>query len=510
MELSSLFLAGKGSALTSFFSTAFLVVFLPFCLVVYSLMPRRGKKYFLLTADCAFFWLISGKLLVYLLLTALSMHYFGLWLDKIQSETKLLLAQTEKAERKTVRKRQQAVQHRILLLAVILHIGVLFALKYSGFAATNVNTLLAHLHIPVQLAIPKYVMPIGISFFTLQALSYIVDVQRGVTKADTNLLRLTLFISFFPQIVEGPICRYDQTAQQLWDAKPITYENLTLGLQRIAYGMMKKVIIADRLNPLVDAVTGTAQILGVTMPENFRQPFFSKTISEFWKRWHITLGTWFKDYVFYPVVTLKPLEKLTSAARKRLGNHYGPLLASAVALFCVWFCNGLWHGAAWSYLFFGMYHFVLILGGNIIAPPVRAVNARLHIRAESFPYRLLQMLRTTVLVIIGELFFRANGLRAGMQMFRTMVTGFAFPVFDDALFKALGIDKFDLMIVAVTLLIVFVVSVINEKGKSVRALLAQRPAAVRWTVFYALILFIIIFGAYGKGYIPVDPMYANF
>lgn len=307
MELSSLFLAGKGSALTSFFSTAFLVVFLPFCLVVYSLMPRRGKKYFLLAADCAFFWLISGKLLVYLLLTALSMHYFGLWLDKIQSETKLLLAQTEKAERKTVRKRQQAVQHRILLLAVVLHIGVLFALKYSGFAATNVNTLLAHLHIPVQLAIPKYVMPIGISFFTLQALSYIVDVQRGVTKADTNLLRLTLFISFFPQVVEGPICRYDQTAQQLWDAKPITYENLTLGLQRIAYGMMKKVIIADRLNPLVrnvfnnytdfdggvialaavcytvqlymdfsgsmDAVTGTAQILGITMPENFRQPF---------------------------------------------------------------------------------------------------------------------------------------------------------------------------------------------------------------------------------------------
>lgn len=232
-----------------------------------------------------------------------------------------------------------------------------------------------------------------------------MDVQRGVTKADTNLLRLTLFISFFPQIVEGPICRYDQTAQQLWDAKPITYENLTLGLQRIAYGMMKKIIIADRLNPLVrnvfnnytdfdggvialaavcytvqlymdfsgsmDAVTGTAQILGVTMPENFRQPFFSKTISEFWKRWHITLRTWFKDYVFYPVVTLKPLEKLTSAARKRLGNHYGPLLASAVALFCVWFCNGLWHGAAWSYLFFGMYHFVLILGGNIIAPPVR-------------------------------------------------------------------------------------------------------------------------------------------
>lgn len=544
MALSSLLLAGRGSAMTSFFSAAYLVVFLPVCLVIFSILPERLKKYFLLAADCAFFWLISGKLLVYLLLTALSMHYFGLWLDRVQNETQLLLAQVDRAERKSIRKRQQSVQRRIVLLAVVLHIGVLFAFKYSGFAASNINTLLAHLHIPVQLVIPKYVMPIGISFFTLQALSYIVDVQRGVTKADTNLLRLTLFISFFPQIVEGPICRYDQTAQQLWNVKAITYSNLSLGLQRIAFGMMKKVVIADRLNPLVknvfnnytdfdggvialaavcytvqlymdfsgsmDAVAGTAQIFGIVMPENFRQPFFSKTISEFWKRWHITLGTWLKDYVFYPVVTLKPMEKLTSAARKKLGNHYGPLLASGVALFCVWFCNGLWHGAAWSYLFFGMYHFVLILGGNIIAPPVRAVNARLHIRAESFPYRLLQMLRTTVLVIIGELFFRANGLRAGLHMFRTMITSLSFSGINAALLKTLGINSADLIIVAVTLLIVFVVGLLHEKGRSVRTWLAGKPVVLRWAVLYALILFIVIFGAYGNGYTPVAPMYAQF
>lgn len=544
MALSSLLLAGRGSAMTSFFSAAYLVVFLPVCLVIFSILPERLKKYFLLAADCAFFWLISGKLLVYLLLTALSMHYFGLWLDRVQNETQLLLAQVDRAERKSIRKRQQSVQHRIVLLAVVLHIGVLFAFKYSGFAASNINTLLAHLHIPVQLVIPKYVMPIGISFFTLQALSYIVDVQRGVTKADTNLLRLTLFISFFPQIVEGPICRYDQTAQQLWNVKAITYSNLSLGLQRIAFGMMKKVVIADRLNPLVknvfnnytdfdggvialaavcytvqlymdfsgsmDAVAGTAQIFGIVMPENFRQPFFSKTISEFWKRWHITLGTWLKDYVFYPVVTLKPMEKLTSAARKKLGNHYGPLLASGVALFCVWFCNGLWHGAAWSYLFFGMYHFVLILGGNIIAPPVRAVNARLHIRAESFPYRLMQMLRTTVLVIIGELFFRANGLRAGLHMFRTMITSLSFSGINAALLKTLGINSADLIIVAVTLLIVFVVGLLHEKGRSVRTWLAGKPVVLRWAVLYALILFIVIFGAYGNGYTPVAPMYAQF
>lgn len=308
--------------------------------------------------------------------------------------------------------------------------------------------------------------------------------------------------------------------------------------------MMKKIIIADRLNPLVrnvfnnytdfdggvialaavcytvqlymdfsgsmDAVTGTAQILGVTMPENFRQPFFSKTISEFWKRWHITLGTWFKDYVFYPVVTLKPLEKLTSAARKRLGNHYGPLLAERRrALLCVVLQRSL-----------ARCRVELSLLRHV---PLRADPRRQHHRpagagrqrAAAHPRRELPVPSAADAAHDGaghhrRAVFPCKRLRAGMQMFRTMVTGFAFPVFDDALFKALGIDKFDLMIVAVTLLIVFVVSVINEKGKSVRALLAQRPAAVRWTVFYALILFIIVFGAYGKGYIPVDPMYANF
>ena len=544
MALSSLLLAGRGSALTSFFSAAYLVVFLPVCLVIFSILPERLKKYFLLAADCAFFWLISGKLLVILLLSALSMHYFGLWLDRVQNETQLLLAQVDRAERKSIRKRQQSVQRRIVLLAVVLHIGVLFAFKYSGFAASNINTLFSHLHISVRLEIPKCVMPIGISFFTLQALSYILDVYRGTTKADTNLLRLTLFISFFPQIIEGPICRYNQTAQQLWNVKAITYSNLSLGLQRIAFGMMKKIVIADRLNPLVrtvfnnytsysggvialaavcytvqlymdfsgsmDAVAGTGQIFGIVMPENFRQPFFSKTISEFWQRWHITLGTWFKDYVFYPVVTLKPMEKLTSAARKKLGNHYGPLLASGVALFCVWFCNGLWHGAAWSYLFFGMYHFALILGGNIIRPLAKTLNGKLHIRADSFPYRLMQMLRTTVLVIIGELFFRANGLRAGLHMFRTMVTSLSFSGINAALLKTLGIDSADLIIVAVTLLIVFVVGLLHEKGRSVRTWLAGKPVVLRWAVLYALILFIVVFGAYGNGYTPVDPMYAQF
>lgn len=544
MSLSSLLFAGKLDSMTSYFSLAYLALFLPVVLLIYSILPQKCRRYFLLIASYVFFWLISGDLIVYLILSTLSIHYFGLWLDRIQRQRDEQVKLAEKENRKALKRSFLLRQRRVLAFAVVLHIGVLLMLKYTAFFTTNVNSLLAELHIPIQLEIPTYLLPIGISFFTLQAVSYLLDVYRGIIKADENLFRLALFLGFFPQIVEGPICRYGETAEQLWNVEGITYSNLILGIQRILFGLMKKIVIADRLNALIkavfqnhteyeggiiaiaavcytiqlymdfsgtmDAVIGTAQIFNVKMPENFQRPFFSKTISEFWKRWHITLGAWFKDYIFYPVTMSKPMKNLTTAARKKIGNHFGPLLAGSIALFCVWFCNGLWHGAAWSYIFFGMYHFFLILCGNLIAPAVRKTNQALHIQPDSFPYRLFQMLRTTLLVIIGELFFRANGLRAGLFMFRKILTDFRFTTLNDEMLVTLGIDRLDMLVVGITLVIIWGISLYNERGHSLRTKLSKQHIVVRWAVMYALILFIVIFGAYGSGYAPVDPIYANF
>ena len=544
MTLSSLLLGGSYVGMTSFFTVAFLMVFLPACILLYTLMPGRAKKYVLLGASYGFYWLISGKLVVCLFLSTLSVHYFGLWLDRIHRQRDEAVRAAEKPERKAIKHAYLLRSRYVLLFAALLHIGTLLTLKYGSFFIRNVNFLLEHMGLSLHLAIPKYLLPIGISFFTMQAVSYLFDVYRETIKPDENLFRLGLFMSFFPQIVEGPICRYSQTAEQLWNVKGITFSNLTLGLQRILFGMMKKLVVADRLNPLVetvftgyqhyqggiiarsavcytvqlymdfsgsmDAVMGTAQIFGITMPENFARPFFSKTISEFWKRWHITLGAWFKDYIFYPVTMSKPMKNLTSAARKKIGNHFGPLLAGSVALFCVWFCNGLWHGAAWSYIFYGMYHFTLILAGNVIAPCVQWTNKKLHINPEWFGYRLFQILRSCILVVIGELFFRAEGLRNGLAMFRRMVTDFRFSSLNQELLDGLGVDTQDFIIVGITLLIVLLISILNEKGIQVRAALQKRHVVVRWAVLYGLILYIVIFGAYGPGYIPVDPIYANF
>lgn len=530
--------------MNSYFSVQYLAVLLPVTVVLYAVMPPKARRVVLLLASYAFFWAVSGKLLVYLLASTLSIHLFGLWLSHMQGKGDRYVKSLPKEARKEAKAKQLKKQRAVLALAVVLHVGILLTLKYSPFFITNVNGLFQFFQSPFRLNVPAFLLPIGISFYTLQAVSYLFDVYRRKIPADRNLLRLALFMGFFPQIMEGPICRYADTAARLWEAPPISWRNLTFGLQRMLFGIMKKMVVADRLNILIqnvfgnyqtydgfvtavavvcytvqlymdfsgtmDLVIGSAQIFGVKLPENFQRPFFSRTISEFWKRWHITLGTWFKDYIFYPLSMSKPLKKLTSHARKHLGNHFGPLISGSIALLCVWVCNGLWHGAGWHYLFFGMYHFVLILCGSMVEPLVIKVTGALHIRRDSAPYRVMQIVRTGLLVCIGELFFRAEGLRAGLIMFRKMFTDFRFTAFSDNSIFTIGMDKHDFLIVFLVMVLIFLISLQQEKGIVLREKIAARPIAVRFAVYYLLILLIVIFGAYGAGYVPVDPIYAGF
>ena len=547
MQLLTRLYAGAFPDLSAYFSVLYLGLFLPLALIFYGLTPNKWKKYALLLLSLGFYWLISGVYIVYLLLSTAAIWGCGLWMRHIFTQRDAAVKAAEKSERKAIKKAFNRRARGVLALAVAAHIGLILVLKYSGFFLENVNALFG-----TVFTVPAFVKPLGLSFFILQSVSYLVDVYRQTIPADRNILRLGLFLGFFPGIVEGPICRYGQTAQALWEAGPIRYENLCLGLQRIAFGLMKKLVIADRLNPVVeelfsqsnsypgymsllggilytlqlyadfsgsmDAVCGTARIFGITMPENFKRPFFSKNISEFWTRWHITLGTWFRDYIFYPVTMSGPLKKLTAAARKKLGNHFGPLIAGSIALLCVWFSNGLWHGAAWHYVFFGLYHFVLILLGNIFAPYLKTVNEKLRFTPENKPFRLFQMLRTAFLVVLGEIIFRADNMAMAGRMLRRIFTDFGNPFskyysIKDTLITLVGSINYnirDLYIVAVAAAIILAVSILQERGVSLRESLQKRPVWQRWCVWYALILFILIFGAYGAGYVAVDPMYANF
>lgn len=528
----------------NYWDIIFIGIYLPLTVIIYNFIKQKNRWKVLLISSYIFFWSISGKLLIYLLMTTLLMHYFGLWITEIRNEMDDTLANSDKSLKKEIKNKYKARERKILIFTILIIVGMLIILKYSEFLGKNINTVLEFICFPIQINIQKYMIPIGISFYTMQAISYICDIYLGKIKADRNIRRLALFISFFPQIMEGPICRYSQTADKLWEGRDITYENLTFGIQRILYGILKKTIIADRLNPLIlnvfdnyakydggiitasaalytlqlymdfsgtmDIVIGIAEIFGVDLPENFRQPFFSKTISEFWTRWHITLGTWFKDYIYYPVLMSKRCKKLMKPSKKILGNYFGTLFVSSIALFCVWFLNGVWHGSGWNYIFFGMYHFVLIITGRLIEPAVKSVNKKLHINSNNFIYFGLQIIRTTCLVFIGEMFFRANGLKSGISMFVKLITQFKFNSLINGNMLSLGLDKKDFMVIFAVTIIIFVIGILRERGIRIRHSISKRNIVIRWLVYYVLILMIIILGAYGLGYKPVDPMYAQF
>lgn len=520
----------------SYFSLGYFVILLPLAVLAYLVAPKAIRRVVLLVSSYAFFYAISGKLLIYLLISTLSVFLVGLWLGKMQKNCDAKLAVAEKAEKKGIKAASQRRQRLVLALGIIINIGMLVVLKYTAFFATNLNSLLGSFGSEFTVRVPSFMLPIGISFYSMQAASYLFDVYRKIAAPDKNLLRIAMYMSFFPQLMEGPICRYGDTASQLYDANPMKWENFTLGCQRILYGMVKKIVIADRLNMFItnvfaypdryngealalgavcytvqlymdfsgtmDAVIGTGQIFGIKMPENFKRPFCSKSISEFWTRWHITLGTWFKDYIFYPLSMSKPLKKLTSAARKKMGNHFGPLCSGAIALFCVWLMNGLWHGDGWNYIFFGMYHFVLILCGNICEPYIVKLTEKLHIDRNGKKYTIFRIAKTTLLVCIGELFFRAETLSKGFYMIgHVFASGKRFPT---------GLDVMDVAIVILTLLGIAVIGHLQEKGVGIRESIAKRNVVVRFAVWYAVIMFIVIFGAYGVGYLPVDPIYAAF
>ena len=535
-----------GEYMVTYYSLTYLWVFLPVCMLLYQLMPQKYRWTVLLGSGFFYLWLLSRPMVLFLGFTVLSSYFAGLWMDKLHSRKKEALKEAQKEEKKEIKAAYQKKLRRVLVLGILANLSLLALLNYSMFFCDNMNILLEklglafHLHVP---SILRTFAPIGISFYTMEAMSYLIDVCRGTIGADRNLFRLATYMSFFPQTMEGPIARYSETASQLWEGKPIASRNLCRGSQRILFGFLKKMVIADHLEVIVkplfenpgtdgglialamvcytlqlymefsgtmDVVIGSGEIFGVRLPENFQQPFFSRSISEFWMRWHITLGAWFRDYIFYPMSVSKKLKTLTSGIKAKFGVRAAAIVSGAAALFCVWICNGLWHGDGWQYIFFGMYHFVLILLGTIVEPRMAKLEEQGKLNRKTAAYRAMQLLRTFLLVNIGELFFRAPTLSQGIYMFKTMVTHFTLNGLKLSSLRLYSMDAAKVIMLFAVLGLIFYIHWLREKKVDVREAVAQKPLALRWAAYLGLILLIAVFGAYGAGYIPIAPIYAGF
>lgn len=509
----------------------YFVLFLPVVLLIYQLVHQKGRPVVLLLANYAFFYMISGPLVVYMLFSTIFTHYIGLWLENVSLTT-------ESDAKNLLHKKRQ-----VLLFGIVVSLGILGVLKYFNFFGQTLFECLNLFQLDVVFTPIKFMVPIGISFYTLQMISYIMDVYRGNQKAEHNLMKIALYLSFFPTIMEGPICRYHQVGEDLYAGKGIEFKNLKFGYQRIVWGLFKKMVIADRLYATVshvfdnyndldgsiialgvvcytvqlymefsgcmDIIIGSGEIFGITLPENFRQPFAAKDASEFWRRWHITLGTFFKDYIFYSISLAKPVKKFAKRVKEKFGRTVSKFVGPTIALFGVWSCNGLWHGANWTFIFYGMYYFVLIFIENITEEPIQKLTAKLHINRESVGYRIFQTLKMFVIINLGELFFRANTIQDGFAMFGKILTDFHMSEFSRQV-SSLKLDRADFVVVAVGVVIVAIVGSLHEREIKIREEIEKWALPVRWGVWYTAILAVVMFGAYGIGYSIVEMIYAGY
>lgn len=512
---------------------AYFAIFLPCIVLLYQMTPQKYRWVTLLTANYTFFYLISvsGKLVIYLLAATVVTHYIGIWLENVSL--------TFEGNAKELKGKKR----KVLAFGVLINLTILIVLKYFNFFGENIAGLLNVLSFKVEYKEIDFLVPIGISYYTLQTISYMTDVYRGTIKAEKNIVKIALYLSFFPQIMEGPISRFHETADSLYEGKRITFTNVKYGYQRIVWGLFKKIVVADRLAAVVttvysdyksfdgailalgvicytyqlylefsgcmDIIMGTGQIFGVKLPENFRQPFFAKDASDFWHRWHITLGTWFKDYVFYTVSLAKPIKELAKKVKNKFGRNVSKFVAPFFALFCVWSCNGLWHGPQWTFIFYGMYYFVLIFIENIIEEPVAKLTAKLHINRDGKGYRVFRLVKLFIIINVGEMFFRADSVGTGFYMLKEMLTNFHISQAAYR-FTSIGLDRYDVILVVIGLLAVLVVDILHEKNVSIREKVASLALPIRWAIWYAIILCVIIFGAYGVGYSAVDMIYAGY
>ncbi len=518
----------------SILSVSFLLFVLGLC-VLYFALPKRFQWWVLLAFSLAFYALGGLLNLPWLLLTAFSTwgaaRYIQSRADAEKTWLKEHKAETTKEERSAYKARGKAARRRVMVLCLLLNVAVLCAFKYIHFLLAQANALAGIFGGAVKDSI-RWVVPLGISFYTFQTVGYLCDVYWGKARAEQNPMKLLLFTSFFPQITQGPISAWNDLAPELFSPHSLDYDHFSLGAQRMIWGFFKKMVVANLLAGYVqkvfvgyhsyaglaaflgalcyaaqiyadfsgymDIMCGLCQILGIRLTENFDRPYFSKSIAEYWRRWHMSLGTWFKNYVYYPIAMAKWNQKLGKSARKRLGKAFGNYLPATVALVATWLATGLWHGASWSYIAWGGINGLFIIFSMWMEGPYAKWKQTLRINENSWLWRAFQVGRTFLLVTFIKVLPEVGTLGQGLGLWKRIFTALSLP-------RSLGellpfVDNYrNLCAVLFGICLMLAVSLLQRRG-SVREQLRRRlPYGVRMAIFVLLFFLIIYFGVPASG-----------
>ncbi len=497
-----------------------------FCLLtlfLYYTVCRRCQWILLLAASCVFYILIAKEQAWYIFLSAFTVYGAARWIGTLH-------AGSDSAARTKKRARL------VLIFALVVSLGLLAVSKYLNFVLNSVLQI-ASLFSGTAAREGYYslIAPIGISYYTFCLVGYLLDVYWERIPAEKNPFKHLLFVIYFPQIIQGPIPRFSQLSPQFFDKKSFDYETFRDGLLLALFGVFKKLVIANRLSSVIsvyfdqyadysglpyllvlilysfliyadfsgaiDIVSGVSRMFGIKLMENFRQPLLARTIPEFWQRWHISMSFWFRDYVFFPVSISKLAKKINGLTKKKFGREGARKFTTMLPLLVVWFLTGLWHGAGWNYIAWGLYYFVLFALGIFFAKPIEQLTAGLDVKTECFSFKLFQVVRTLILCSLGRAFFRAPSLRAAFSI----LAG----IFER---NTIGYSAFLDSSMLVTYLAIAALLLIDwlAMRQPVLERLKRQNVWFRWAIYLVLIFSILIFGEYGMGASNEVFAYAHF
>ena len=434
----------------------------------------------------------------------------------------------------------------VAIISVLLNIVIWFLLKGSSFwilGSALINKAIPAFPLLKELPLEG---ALGMGYYTAQVIGYILDVLWQNTETQKNPLKLFLFVCFFPQLTVGPISRYTDI-KTIYDVHRFSYQNICRGAQRILWGLFKKLVISDRIALIVNAiwadtstfggiwpwiavflypleiytdfsgcmdiVLGAAELFGVRLAENFRNPFFSRNSQEFWQRWHITLGAWARDYVFYPFMKSKWMVTFGKKCKKRFGKRWGKFVPWSVSMAVLWFVMGFWHGSVRHIFGVSLWFWSVLFISELFLPITKKITNVLEIKTESFGWHFFQSARTYVIYALGVVFFTSPGLRLAFEHYKILYHSLKqlnpWTLFDGTILN-LGVTWQDINIIILGLICLILADYLREKYEYARNWICKQSFGFRWIIWIFLFLMVLIYGMYGPGYDASTFIYQGF
>ena len=491
------------------FNSVAYLVFFPIVVILYFILPRKLRNFWLLLASYFFYMNWNAKYALLLFGSTVITYLCGLVIEQLR------------------KRNVNQYMKWVLAVSFILNLGILFIFKYSNFFLENLEQITslfgAGLH-PSRLDI---VLPVGISFYIFQALGYTMDVYRGETKAEKNFLKYALFVSFFPQLVAGPIERSKNLLKQFDEKHTFEVYRVRYGLLLIAWGIFMKVVIADQISIVVQEVytnylqytgaeilfatilfalqiycdfggysyiaIGSAKVLGFTLMDNFKAPYLSTSVHDFWKRWHISLTTWFTDYLYIP-----------------LGGNRKGKIRKYINVMIIFFVSGLWHGADWTFVIWGGLNGLYMVLEEATDGFRKRIFEKYGVDRNRLSYQFFAGLGTFVLVDFAWLFFCADNLQSVIGMLRQAKANPGMNRLFPAMLSTLGVDVQTAVVVLLAILALLLFDSLQRKNIDMIDLILKQGVAFRYMIYGLLLLTIMMFGVYGYEYAQTAFIYFQF